>query len=56
MPEQNVRIVVSPEQEGQRIDVLVSESVSDLTRSGAQKLLAYGNITVNKKQPESPSR
>ena len=49
MPEQNVRIVVSPEQEGQRIDVLVSESVSDLTRSGAQKLLAYGNITVNEK-------
>ena len=49
MPEQNVRIVVSPEQEGQRIDVLVSESVEDLTRSGAQKLLADGNITVNEK-------
>ena len=40
MSEQNVRLVVTPEQEGQRVDVLVSESVEDLTRSGAQKLLA----------------
>ena len=49
MSEQNARLVVTPEQEGQRVDVLVAESVEDLTRSGAQKLLADGNITVNGK-------
>ena len=49
MSEQNARLVVTPEQEGQRVDVLVSESVEDLTRSGAQKLLADGAITVNGK-------
>ena len=40
---------MSPPAEGQRVDVLVAESVEDLTRSGAQKLLADGNITVNGK-------
>ena len=49
MPEQNVRLVVSPEQEGQRVDVLAAESVDELTRSGAQKLLANGTISVNGK-------
>ncbi len=47
MPEQNVRLVVSPEQAGLRVDVLIADSVEDLTRSGVQKLLKDGNITVN---------
>lgn len=49
MSEQNVRLTVSPEQEGQRIDVLTAESLDDLTRSGAQKLLENGHVLVNGK-------
>lgn len=49
MSEQNVLLTVSPEQEGQRIDVLTAESLDDLTRSGAQKLLENGHVLVNGK-------
>ena len=49
MTEQNVSTVVSPEQEGQRIDVLLAGAVEGLTRSGAQKLLAEGHVSVNGK-------
>ena len=49
MSEQNVRLTVSPEQEGQRIDVLTAESLDDLTRSGAQKLLENGHVLINGK-------
>lgn len=50
MSERNVHLVVSPDQEGLRADVFVAESVDDLTRSGVQKLLTEGNITVNGKK------
>ena len=37
MTDQNIMLTVSPEQEGQRIDVLISECVEELTRSGRQR-------------------
>lgn len=52
MPEQTIQLIVSPEQEGQRIDALSAAQVDTLTRSGAQKLLADGHILVNGKPAE----
>ena len=49
MTEPTVRFTVSPEEAGQRIDVLASGQVEDLTRSGVQKLLSDGHVIVNGK-------
>lgn len=41
------RLTVSAEQAGKRIDVAAAEAGENLTRSGVQKLLADGLVTVN---------
>lgn len=40
---------VAPEAEGQRLDVFLSAQLNDMTRSGVQKLLRNGNVSVNGK-------
>lgn len=46
MPE-TVRLLVSEEDQGKRLDVFVSQNRPDLTRSHVQKLLEEGNLKVN---------
>ena len=55
MTEQTVRLTVSPEQEGLRVDVLVSDAVEELTRSGVQKLLSEEHVSIDGK-PVGKSR
>ncbi len=47
MNEDIFNLTVSEDQVGSRIDITVSDLVPDLTRSGAQKLLSEGLVTVN---------
>lgn len=47
MENEPISFRVTKEQEGQRIDVLVSESREGLTRSAVQKLLKDGSLLVN---------
>ena len=56
MSEQTVRLVVSPDREGLRVDVLLSDEVEDLTRSGAQKLIANGYVSINGEPVEKARR
>lgn len=46
MSKQVLTAAVPPLQEGMRIDVAVTELVEDLTRSGAQRLVQEGLVTV----------
>ena len=41
---QEMRIVVSDEHSGKRVDAFLSENVDDLTRNAAQKLLSKGQV------------
>lgn len=49
MQDQTIHLCVSPEEEGQRIDVFLADHVEDLTRSGAQKLLTGGLVSIDGK-------
>ena len=45
---ENIREIVADEAgNGKRLDAYISETVGEITRSAAQKLIAEGNITVN---------
>lgn len=46
---QEFHFIVSEESEGERIDKYLNELMESLSRSYIQKLLAYGNITLNTK-------
>lgn len=46
----NIVMTVSVEQAGQRIDVFLTNQLSDLTRTHVQKLIAEGSVTLNAKQ------
>lgn len=46
-------IAVENDDIGERIDVFISESFEDLSRSGVQKLIVQGNILVNSSQTKS---
>ncbi len=46
MSKQVLTVAVPPLQEGMRIDVAITELVEDLTRSGAQRLVQDGLVTV----------
>ena len=41
------RLTLTPDTDGQRLDQYLAEAVDGLTRSGAQRLLAAGLVTVN---------
>ena len=43
------QLTLTVEQAGQRADQFLAQSVESLTRSGAQKLLEQGLVTVNGK-------
>lgn len=47
MTEQTVRLTVSPDREGLRVDVFVSDMVEELTRSGVQKLLTENRVSMD---------
>ena len=46
-------LAVEKEDVGIRIDVFVSENFDDISRSGVQKLIEQGHITVNEKNIKS---
>ena len=46
-------LAVEKEDIGTRIDVFVSENFDDISRSGVQKLIEQGHITVNEKNIKS---
>ena len=46
-------LAVEKEDVGTRIDVFVSENFDDISRSGVQKLIEQGHITVNEKNIKS---
>lgn len=49
-------LTLLPEESGQRIDQYLAENVEGLTRSGAQKLLEGGGVTVNGKPAKKNTR
>lgn len=49
-------LTLLPEESGQRIDQYLAENVEGLTRSGAQKLLESGGVTVNGKPAKKNTR
>ncbi len=49
-------LTLTPEESGQRIDQYLAETVEALTRSGAQKLLDSGSVTVNGKSAKKNAR
>lgn len=44
-------LTVSPDEAGERIDKLLSMQISDMSRSGAAKLIEEGNVKVNAEPP-----
>lgn len=50
MEQQSYKFIVESEQEGVRIDQLLTKKVPDISRSRIQKLIEQGNITVQDKQ------
>ena len=44
------QLTLTVEQAGQRADQFLAQTVDTLTRSGAQKLLEQGRVTVNGKR------
>lgn len=49
-------LTIPAEQSGQRADLFLSQNVEHLTRSGAQKLLEQGRVTVNGKLAKKNTR
>ena len=44
---ERLEFTVSPEQAGRRVDVVLAGCAGDLTRSGLQRLIAGGALTLN---------
>lgn len=49
-------LTLTPEESGQRLDQYLAQAVEQLTRSGAQKLLEEGRVTVNGKPARKNTR
>ena len=49
-------LTLTPEESGQRLDQYLAQAVEGLTRSGAQKLLEEGRVTVNGKSAKKNAR
>ena len=49
-------LTLTPEESGQRLDQYLAQTVEGLTRSGAQKLLEEGQVTVNGKSAKKNAR
>lgn len=50
------RLTVGQENQGKRLDVFVSSSVPDLSRSAAQRLVEEGNVKVNGGKPSKKTQ
>ena len=50
------QLTLTVEQAGQRADQFLAQSVESLTRSGAQKLLEQGLVTVNGKSAKKNTK
>ena len=49
-------MILFPETAGERLDAYLARSVPDLSRSGAQKLIEDGNVTLNNKKAKKNDR
>ncbi len=49
-------MILFPDTAGERLDAYLARSVPDLSRSGAQKLLEEGNVTLNGKKAKKNDR
>ena len=50
------RLTLSPTQGGQRLDQFLAQAVEGLTRSGAQRLLESGQVTLNERPAKKNAR
>ena len=47
MSNKTIKFFVEEKYAGQRLDVLLSEKIADLTRSNLKKIIELGNVRVN---------